>query len=625
MALHPILDLLLWARWLLAAALVLWLPGHLLAGRHLHGQDAFTRFVMAIATGLLVIPLIGVGYAALRIPFTPATVLPVALLGAVALGRSRTHRAGIAAGGAGIARLDRVGLGIAAASVGLGAVLIALGFGDFVAPPHVHDASNHAYLTLRTVQTESLDPRVLFEGEAGRPAVLYLAGWHAAAGLIARLSGVAPYVSTWMMVLAALVLVPVSLTLLWRCWRLPALAVGFAMPLVVSNQLVPGGVLGWGGFGQILGFFLVPPLVMLVRGLLRRPSWGSGLWIGALLGALVQIHAAEVVVLLVLLFPLAFVLDRGHEPVQGRSHLVAWTAMAVMAVVVCGPMVWALGQAYAASPATSAPGATRSFSDALGRLLAAGGKPVVAEILFVLGLGFAWRERSTRWCAVLALALGLFYLALATRHDPLLLALATPFYQQAPRVLYLQMFVASPLMVLPLLVLRRWTIGRGARRVADGSFGVVLVATVAWSVPGVVTNFRTMHASVPFDEDAYRIATLIPTAVGEHEVIANFWDDGSTWAQHVSGRGFLQPCSWESFDAAGSLRPRVVALLENPWPASTRSLQERGVAHLWVSEDRWPRDVPAESRRDRLEGDARFVRVLSGTDVGLYRIRWDAE
>lgn len=619
MSTFPVIDPVLWVRWLAAFALVVWLPGHLLIGRWMRGVDAPSRIVVSGATGLSMVPLVGLVFDAIGIAMVPLTYVPVVLALAWVLARAHAHRTLIESVTATLGAFDRPSVLIVSASVVLGAVLAVLGLHDLVAPPHVHDASNHAYLVLRVAETESVDARAVFADEAGTPAVHYLLGWHTAAALVARTASIAPYLSAWSMALTALVVLPLSLTLLWRVLGLPGPAIAFGAVLVAVNQLVPSGVHGWGGFGLLIGFVLVPVLALAWRAVQMRPGVRSAALLGCGGAALVHVHASEVAVLLLLGVLVLTSRDRAHRPGLRRARWWAWCIVLGTFVLACGPQVWELAREYTASPSIEGPPSRLQLADALDRWWESPGKTVVAKTLVLVGIVLGLRRSRTRRIAVAALVLGAFYVALAVLADPVSRWLAMPFYREPARVLYLQVFVLPPLLALPVFALRdRWRT-RGPW-VTSG----VLALVVLLAAPGVVRNYRNMQSASPFGPDAHWIAQQVPRVVAPTDVVANGWDDGSTWAMHVAGRRFLQPCSWELFDEDGSLRPRVTGFLQRPWPAATLRLRDRGVSHLWVSDSRWRGDGDMITRAS-VDADPRFEAILRGTDVTLYEIQWDRD
>jgi hypothetical protein len=134
-------------------------------------------------------------------------------------------------------------------------------------------------------------------------------------------------------------------------------------------------------------------------------------------------------------------------------------------------------------------------------------------------------------------------------------------------------------------------------------------------------NYRSSRTTVPFTQDDYRQACALAEIVPEHSVVANFWDDGSTWAMHVSGRRFLEPCSWPLFDASGrSLHELTRGLAESPWPKETlRLLQRQKIHYLYVSDGVFGRG--SGLRRADFADDPRFEVLLSGAQSSLYALR----
>jgi hypothetical protein len=136
---------------------------------------------------------------------------------------------------------------------------------------------------------------------------------------------------------------------------------------------------------------------------------------------------------------------------------------------------------------------------------------------------------------------------------------------------------------------------------------------------------RKQSQAVPFTPAEYDLAGKIAGAVAPDSLVANFWDDGSTWTMHVSGRRFLEPLSWRVIDPSGAnLREVVAGLAQRPWPAPARGLRRLGVTHLYVCDRRWPWADPCPARAT-FDADPRFKPVLTGGEATLYRVLWDNE
>lgn len=628
---QPLLDPVLWGRWLLAGAALLWLPGHLLVGRHLRALDAAGRAVLSCGAGLALAVVTAPLATAIGLPWRPGPYLLLALAVGWAAGRAAAHRAAILAWTDGLPPLPPAGrLALLAAVVSSASLLIA-GYGGFAAPPHVHDASNHAFLTLRIFESGRADAGAVFAGQHGRPAVGYLPGWHAAAALVAQLGGVAPYVATWFLPLALAALLPAAAALLWRAWGLPAVAVAGGALLLTGNEMVPGGILEWGGFGQIGGLFLLPVLLLALRGLWRRPGAAAGLGCGALWAALARVHAGEAYAAL-FLAPLVWARTAPGEPAarRGRRGAALLLALAAFAALI-GPDAWRLGSDYAGWIARDPPAPPERFGYCLEKYWNAGGRALGLKILTALGLAHALWRRRWRPLAALSLVLGAIFVARAAWRDPFTGWLTVPFYGQAARLHYLQALLLPALAALPLAALHARLGGGGSAGGAGrGRAGVVVAALAAAALvpawPGVLRDLRLDRGSVPFTPAEYALALDLRQVLPPTAVVANYWDDGSTWAMHVSGRRFLQPLSWPLRDPQGAdLRQALRGLRERPWPPAAAALRAVGVEYVYVSDRHWPPSAPPPARRADFDADPRFEALRRGGAAALYRVRWEAE
>ncbi|HKI83689.1 MAG TPA: DUF6541 family protein, partial [Candidatus Krumholzibacteria bacterium] len=581
----PLLSPLLWIRFGLGCVVVLGLPGYLLAGRWLREQDLLSRCMVSLCAGLALPFLYSAFLGRFGLPFRPAFYLGTVLILALLSWLWPAWRNAIAGWTEGVRVLTRLEISLAMAAMLLSLALLVTGFHRLPAPPHIHDASNHAWLTLRIVQCSSLDLSLINADLAGAVKVGYLPGIHAAAALIARVSGVAPYISVWMLALVLCAMIPGAFSLLWRSWRVPPSTLGLALLLCVANPLGPGGILGWGGFGQIAGFFLVPLGVLALRSAWRNPSWSASLAAGFFLGALIFVHASE---LIVVLGATLLALERRIHP-SWRGSVVLIAAL----VFVCGPEVWQVYRGYPSLVASELPH-RKEFLDSLTRLWRSGGRGPVLQLLLPVGWILGFRSSWARRLVLASLVLGIFYLFLQSYADPLTRMLATPFYRQAPRILYLQFYLLPPLLALPLTRMLEMAPpssaaekARSSRRVLAHALLAVLLASALWSgFSRELRNYRSSDATVPFTRDDYRQACTLATLVPPNSIVANFWDDGSVWAMHVSGRRFLQPCSWPLFDAKGrSLHEVTRGLVETPWPEETARLLGRlRIHYLYLSD-----------------------------------------
>jgi hypothetical protein len=621
----PLLDPVLWLRFLLAATLVVWLPGWLVAGRWLSPLDRLSRFVLSIGVGLILPFVFHALLGRFGVGFTPLAYLLFAAALGTGLGFWPGHRRAVRAWSEGLDALDaRTGLlGILATLLLLGGLI--LGFGDLPVPPHVHDASNHAWITSRIAELGTLDASILDDTPVGAPLVRYLPGVHATAALVARVGDLAPYVSIWMLSLVLCSLIPLAWTLLWRMWQLPAPVLGIAVLLPVANQLGPGGVLGWGGFGQVVGFFIVP-----VGSLALLAGWRSRavyplLLAGFALGGIAFLHASEVLVCLgaVFLIPRRAFSRVTHGELAQPARL-GW-GLGILLIVagmmaVCGPEGWPLVADYSRD-IDGMGGDTKTLGDALNRLWRSGGRGELQQLLFILGWFFGWRAKPLRRLTVASMALGLFYILLQTLADPVTRLLSKPFYSQATRILYLQFYLLPPLMAWPLVLLfRRLREWRGMRPAAAVTGVSMLWMLVAGLIHGV-RSYGNSQVAVPFDRADYEHALAIGETVEEGAWIANLWDDGSTWAMQVSGRNFVHPCAWPILDPElGDLDLLMSGLAEDPWPTATkRLLESHGLEYFYVSDTVWGQRNPL--RRADFDHDPRFEAVVVGENSTLYRIK----
>ncbi len=613
----PLISPLLWIRFGLGCALILWLPGYLVVGRWLRAQDFLSRCMVSLSSGLVLPFLYSALFGRFGLPFRPEYYLGAILM---LIGLSSLWpgwRNTLARDSEKLRALTRLESLSALGAMLVSLTLLLLGFGRLPAPPHIHDASNHAWLTLRIVQTSSLNLSLVNADLAGTVKVGYLPGLHAAAALIARVSGVAPYISVWMLALLLCAMIPGAFSLLWRAWRVPALTLGLALLLSVANPLGPGGILGWGGFGQIAGFFLVPFGVLALRSGWRSSSLSAGLAAGFVLGALIFVHASEVVVVL---GATLLSLERRTRP-SWRSGLALLAAL----VFVCGPEVWQVYRGYPSLVASELPH-RKELLDSLTRLWRSGGRGVVLQLLLPLGWIFGFRKTWARRLVVTSAILGIFYLFLQSYADPLTRLLATPFYRQAPRVLYLQFYLLPPLLALPLVRILEALPSRRAGEKGPSGGTITARALVVLLLAGALgsgfsrelRNYRSSRSTVPFTRDDYRQACTIARLVPRHSIVANLWDDGSVWAMHVSGRRFLQPCAWPLFDAEGrSLHQLTRGLAEKPWPAETaRLLRSLQIHYLYLSDETFGQG--SGLHREDLKDDPRFEPVLQGSESTLY-------
>ena len=335
--------------------------------------------------------------------------------------------------------------------------------------------------------------------------------------------------------------------------------------------------------------------------------------------ALMQIHASEIVVVLAL------------AGVAGRLQALGWAGVRLLLAAIvawalaAGPQAWTIGQTYSVLKLTQHLGEPVSLATAVDRFVGVGGRAGGLKPLVILGLLLGFVDRRFRPLACISLVCGLFFLTLACFQDPLSKVISIPFHQITWRILYLQIFVMPPLMALPAIWLYWAGTRLGSARVATVVVSVVLILALLPTFGSVVKAYRSFHDSVPFSGETYRFARRLGVELPDDAVIANFWDDGSTWAMHVSGRRFLLPCSWPLLLADGTnARDVLVELVAKPWPATTRRLRELGIDHVFVSDEYWPRSRAPLFARNIFAADARFQSIAAGSTASVYKILWDA-
>jgi hypothetical protein len=638
----PTTDAWLWLRWLLGVTVVWWLPGWLLLRGRLNGWPRPCALYAQLAAGFVAVVVIGL---AARVtgrgwPVAVYVVATPLLLAAAARLWPRRGQAQDAG--------DRGWWGIAASSLVLLVVMV-VGFRNFCAPPHVHDASNHAFLVARAKETGSLAPALIFAHvQASKP---YLAGWHFVAAVTASVGGIAPYVAAWFTAITAVALTPFALATLWWRWGAGPAVAAAAVAWVATNADVPAGLpFSWGGFGQQVAFFLVPLGVVVAAAALRTVRWRSALATGLYVAVMIHVHAAEGVVV-GLLAVLTLLVGRGGASDGGQAEAYAAAAAsgtglgaprgdtagrarsrAAMRWLAAGafmiglafaydPAILEMATSYAANIRMLGENATTVAPERAARVyLLQIGPPDVRFLWLIGGLAYLLVRRRWRAIAIASLVLGVWLVALQVWNDPVSRALATPFYSQAARVAYLQIYLQPFAAGVATVVLLRAAARR--RRILVGLAAGVTVYALAAGLADQVPSIASLRGSVPFDRDEYALARRIPTVVGPDEVVANYRDDGSTWAWHVSGVSFLCPMSWECYAPDGTrLMDAVRGFRERPWPAITRRLEERGVCWLYVSDDRL--DEPDLLAPEDFADDSRFTPVLQRGGTRLLRVEWE--
>ncbi len=630
---HPVIDVLAWARWLLAFAAVIVLPGWALVGRHLRGLDLWSRLYLAVAAGLTAVPLCAVPLSALGIPFQAVSFLVVSLGGAWLLGRQAWWRERMGRISEGLEPLggltSAIVLGLCAAM----AVIIVAAFRDYAAPNHLDDASNHSFMVLRILQTHSVAPSRVFAPPYGAPVIPYVMGWHASAALMADVAGVSAYVSAWYLPIFAAVLMPLALSLFWRACGIGRGALLLAGGFAVANYYTPNNIFSWGGWGAIVGPFLIPWVVLTLRAALRTPDVLGGVIAGLALVALIHVHTGDVFSALVLLIAVAR--PNGDRALDKRAT--GATLLVVLGTVVVAGVLPLLGplrtyRGWVSSEALPSPPGWPAVASQF--LTFAGGNVPILHWFVLPGLAAGLLLRGYRRLGLLALAYTALYFGLRQVQDPVSLLLSRPYYRQFPRVIYPLLFMLPPLMAAAVLAVRsglhrigdRMPGGPKARRLVD-VIGVAVLVIFVFR-PGAYWNYRNLEyqkRGVPFSADDYRLARQMTSVLPECAVVANQYGDGSFWAMHASGLRFLDPCSWPLGASQGLChRPAIGRLLEKPWPPEVRALHDTGVDYVYVG-DAVLEGVHPPLRRALLDADPRFARLLDDGNAAVYRIRWDAE
>ena len=413
-----------------------------------------------------------------------------------------------------------------------------IGFKDLPAPPHVHDASNHAFMVARAAELGSLDPSRIFAELL--PHKVYLSGWHLAAAITGSLAGVAPYIATWFTAITCVALVPIALATLWWRWGVgAAVAVAGTFWVMTNSDTPAGNPFSWGGLGVHVGFFIAPlgaiTLAQAIRS--RRPllAFAAGLY----LAATIHMHFSEVVII-PLLAILTVVMQRRQVPVVPVARW--WPAAAL----------FGLGLALAFVPAM-VEGAGRYASDIGGIRSNVETVGLVRALRsFPQGIGppdlrFPWAVGGTilmlsvrRWrpIAVASVILGFWIFALKFWYDPVSRVLATPYYGQVARISYQQMYLMPLAAGAATVMLIRFAARRN--RVLAGAACVLAATTMVLGYAKHHRNLASLENKIPFDQQEYLLAREIGEFVPDGEVVANYRDDGSTWAWHVSGQGFSQ-------------------------------------------------------------------------------------
>lgn len=611
---HPIIDLTLWARFALGSAVVLWLPGYLLVGRHLKNRALPQRAILALAGGAFILPLFAQATSLAAIGVRPWQYLPVVLVATAALGRTQYART--------LGRaLDRrepdapwVGPALVIPTL-VGVVVLALSFHDFVVPPTTHDAANHAFMTLRISEVGTVQASQVFGAPFGRPDLPYALGLHAIASMIAQTTGLAPYVAVWFLSLSAVALIPVSLCLLWDDWEMDSKAIVLGALFVAASPYAPGRVLWWGLFGTAAGLFLVPILSLLLARFWSAATLGSGITAGAAAGSLMLIHGSEVPTAgFVTLVTLAITRRRPDLSATG------WLAFLFSMILSGSFFLITVAPSYLGGGIESGSEFIETLEYATSESLGVMGSWLPLQILGVLSLGLAFIDRRTRIVALFTLCVLAVATALALYRDPLTSLLTTPYYRQPERTRY-QLVFCLPLVLgfgvhwlSAKIPTNRWSVGSNLMAGA-----AILLALIGPDLSETIRRHREKLHFAPFSADDYRQSKEIAALLKEDEWVANQFFDGSSWLLHLAGTPLLAPTGWQLTSPPTKSNRKILQDL-------IRQLRfekfDKRFAYLYVSDLRTGK--PRGFTRQRAARIPALEPVLVGQDSTLYRIRRDA-
>jgi len=625
---YPLLAPLLWLRVLIAGGVLLLLPGYLWVGRFTRGNDPTDRVVVSFATGLIALPLFGLAVSSLIGALNPWLYIGISGGMALVIGRFASYRTSVR-------QLLPVGSTrpnwqrwLVLASCVVMAIVVLTGIGRLVVPPG--DASNHAFLVWRVAESGSMAQSNVFGPPHGGPDFAYFVGWQASAALLSELSRVAPYICSWYLPLLCLFLLPAAFDLLWRSCGWPAAAAALGALFLAGNQHFPVGVLGWSGFGNLVGWIVLPLVVLMWR----AAGIGGSAWMGGAAGlssaAMIHIHAMEMIPGLALAAVAIVVARRvmAHDP--NASTRVHFSALAVGAGILLVAMLLAVRQVGSSYP-VSEPSATRSLLQAIGRgldvLLRSAGSWIPLRVFLLMGLILGLLDRRSRLFTATSLAFFALYVWMTSSLEPLGRWWGQFFYQEPSRVHGLQVFFASALAGLGAFWFWQRADGRAKRPVARVVLWAVSVVAVLGAYVRPVETLRGLQ--IVFSVDQYRDALQLRQDIAGTARIANLRLEGSQWAMHVSQRRFLQPAGWDvRLEGEDWPRNKVLALGEQPWTASALALRrDYGITHLYVG-DRFDHSnaAPPDSlgwTRARFDVDPRFRLRLKGTRASVYEILWE--
>lgn len=604
-------DAAVWARLLPAAGVVLVLPGWWLLGRFVRASWP-ARLVLSLATGFLAVAGAGLLGGHLGLPLVPWPWFLVAAILGFGLGRWPAYRA-VAADLLGedgdLGRGPWLAVGLACLL--MAATLVHLQ-ADLAVPPSRHDAGNHAFMTWRILETGHTDPDVIFAPPWGHPARPYFTGWHGAAALVAWWGRLPAHLAMWLLPTLAAALLPASLALVWRRLGFAAPVAALAAFLLPVAPDITAAIPGHGGLGQFVAMFvLVLPVLALARGL-GGGGTGAAVLAGLGLACLLLIHASWTV-MAVLLAGLACLGPAADGRAPGPR---AWRAAAVAAVVFLAVTAWDLVPAAGVYKARALnPDQVLPLAACLRMVGRSVGGWWGLEIVVVAALAAGLLQRNLRPVAGLALALGVLSVTLGAWQDPVSMTLSQPWYQVHSRF-----FPPLALLLAPLVAMLVWRLAGVPHRRTPlvAAFLITLLVTPAWwHLEG-----PTATGDVYFTDEDAKLARALPDLVDEGATVANWRNNGSCWAMHLSGRRFLMGANWILGEQEGFDHREAVKGLARGWRnRQVRALEELGVTHLHAT-DHWPFAREPVLQREELRRRPYLTPVLDGEHTTVFAIDW---
>ncbi len=613
MPVQPITDLALWLRFLSGSAVVLWLPGYLLAGRHMRFRPAPTRHVISASIGLVLLPLWAQFMSPFGLGVRPLQYLPAVLIATAAIGTTEIARrlAGAIDAEEPSAPWEGATL-VAAVALGMGAIVA--GFGEFVVPPTTHDAANHAFMTLRVTETGTVLASEVFGAPHGAPSLPYAMGQHAIASMLAQVSGLAPYLSVWFLALSTVALLPICLSIAWSEWRLPAATIALAVLFAAANPYVPSRLLWWGLFGNAIGLFLVPISALLLDRFWSNATVESGIAAGAACGSLMLIHGSELPT--AGLIALTTILLHRRPP---EWNAAGWATF-IGTGGVCGwHFLTAVLPSYLSGGIKQGDGFIETLAMTGEHTVSVFGTwPSLQAVgLFAVGLGLY--EKRMRIPTLFTLAIVLVVTTLALWRDPISELLTTPYYRQPERVRYQLIFFVPLLIGFALhwiwIQVKAETWPRMSRVIV--ALGVVS-ALLLPELPQIAKGYETKKTLAPFGPADFEHAQKIADYVQPGEWVLNQFFDGSSWAMHISGRPFLVPTGWLLRDLRGRPNKKILQRVLRGMPLKGLDGLDKRFRYLYVSDLRTGR--PHGFTRARADKHPSFEEVLVGKHSTLYRI-----